>query len=529
MTHAPITSSRIHSIPRFRMRHTLITVVTSVSAALTLSAQQPLSVPPVLPLPSIPLTPLAATPVAALASLAPMTLTPLAAAPVAAVPPMAPLAAMTPMLFVAQTSLTPPAVLLDRAELLGDDPADSLYRAGRDALNNTSNRRAAELFREVRTKYPRSRPAEDAPYWEAFALLRLGTDADLRQAREALDWQQAHFPNAATHGDASALATRIEGRLARNGDTQAVKYIEGRSTAGGCPTEDEDERIDALNALIQMDSERAMPVLRTVLARRDACSAGLRKKAVWLVATRKAPDAAEILLNAVNTDPDAEVREQAVFWLASVPSDAATDVLIRLARTGTYSDLRSKAIFALSRSKSPRANQALRDIALDTSAPAEARADAVQWLLSSRGREGNADAMSFLLAMYPKVSEQSLRDRLLFAAGQMRTTEAIDFLLRVARDTHESEETRKQAIFNASRAGATAAQLIQVYDQTSGTEVRQHVLWVLSNSKDPAGTDKLIDVARSDREPALRKQAIFWLSRSKDARAAKFLLEIIER
>ncbi|MBC7843210.1 MAG: HEAT repeat domain-containing protein [Gemmatimonadaceae bacterium] len=514
------------------MRHTLITLVTSASAALTLSAQQPLSVPPVVPLTSIALTPLAAAPAAAVVPLVPvtpMTLTPFAAAPVAAVVPLVPLAPMTPMLFVARSEFTSPAVMPDRAELPGDDPADSLYRAGRDALNNTSNRRAAELFREVRTKYPRSRPAEDAPYWEAFALLRLGTDADLRQAREALDWQQAHFPNAATHGDASALATRIEGRLARNGDTQAVKYIEGRSAAGGCPTEDEDERIDALNALIQMDSERAMPILRTVLARRDACSAGLRKKAVWLVATRKAPDAAEILLNAVNTDPDSEVREQAVFWLASVPSDAATDVLIRLARTGTYSDLRSKAIFALSRSKSARANQALREIALDTSAPAEARADAVQWLLSSRGREGNADAMSFLLAMYPKVTEQSLRDRLLFAAGQMRTTDATDFLLRVARDTRESDETRKQAVFNASRSGATAAQLIQIYDQISGTEVREHVLWVLSNSKDPAGTDKLIDVARSDREPALRKQAIFWLSRSKDARAAKFLLEIIER
>ncbi len=507
MTPTSIAASRITIIHATHMRHAFTTLLASTATVLTLSAQQPLYVPVLPPLVVTPLTPLAVSPAA----------------------PVAPLAPLTPMLYVARTDFTPHTVLLDRAAVQADDPADSLYRAGRDALNNTSNRRAADLFREVRVKYPRSRPAEDAPYWEAFALLRLGTDADLRQAREALDWQQAHFPNAATHGDASALATRIEGRLARNGDTKAVKFIEGRSAAGGCPKEDEDERIDALNALIQMDSDRAMPILRTVLARRDACSAGLRKKAVWLVATRKTPDVTEILLNAVNTDPDAEVREQAVFWLGSVPSDAATDVLIRLARTGTYSDLRSKAIFALSRSKSPRAGQALREIALDESAPAEARADAVQWLLSSRGRGENADAMSFLLAMYPKVSDQSLRERLLFAAGQMHTTEATDFLLRVARDTKENEETRKQAVFNANRAGASAAQLIQLYDQTSGTDVRQHLLWVLSSSKDPAGMDKLIEVARNDRDPALRKQAIFWLSRSKDPRAAKFLMEIIER
>jgi HEAT repeat protein len=409
------------------------------------------------------------------------------------------------------------------------DPADSLYRAGRAALNSAANRRAADLFREVRTKYPRSRSAEDAPYWEAFALLRIGTDADLRQAREALDWQQSHFPDAATRGDAGALATRIEGRLARTGDTQAVRYIEGRGAERSCPKEDEDERIDALNALISMDAERAMPMLKTVLARRDACSAGLRRKAVWLVATRKAPDATEILLQAVNTDPDSEVREQAVFWLGNVPSEAATDVLIRLARTSPDEELRGKAIFSLSRVRSARASTALREIALDASAPADVRAEAVQWYLSSQSHSGGTEALAFVTAMYAKATDETLKDRLLFATAQLHTTDAVEFLLRVARDPREESEARRQAVFHASRAGASTAQLIQLYDQNTDTEVGQQLLWVLSTAKDAAGIEKVLDVARNGRNAELRKQAVFWLSRSKDPRALKYLLEIIER
>ena len=68
-----------------------------------------------------------------------------------------------------------------------------------------------------------------------------------------------------------------------------------------------------------MDSERAMPILKKVLERRDTCSAGLRRKAVFLVSQKRTDETANILMNVARTDPDGEVREQAVFWLSQVP------------------------------------------------------------------------------------------------------------------------------------------------------------------------------------------------------------------
>ena len=38
---------------------------------------------------------------------------------------------------------------------------------------------------------------------------------------------------------------------------------------------------------------------------------------------------------------------------------------------------------------------------------------------------------------------------------------------------------------------------------------------------------KLIEVARSNRNPEVRKQAMFWLGQSKDARAMKFFEDIL--
>jgi hypothetical protein len=42
------------------------------------------------------------------------------------------------------------------------------------------------------------------------------------------------------------------------------------------------------------------------------------------------------------------------------------------------------------------------------------------------------------------------------------------------------------------------------------------------------GVPKLIEVARAHKNPAVRKQAMFWLGQSKDPRALAFFEEILK-
>ncbi len=78
------------------------------------------------------------------------------------------------------------------------DPDDSLFSAGREALNRNNFRDAVRLFEQLRTDYPRSNFVPSAMYWEAFSRYRLGGTDNLRQARQLLQNQIDRYPNANT-------------------------------------------------------------------------------------------------------------------------------------------------------------------------------------------------------------------------------------------------------------------------------------------------------------------------------------------
>ena len=75
----------------------------------------------------------------------------------------------------------------------------------------------------------------------------------------------------------------------------------------------------------------------------------------------------------------------------------------------------------------------------------------------------------------------------------------------------------------------TGAQLKQIYDRATDLEIRKQVLSVLSNMRDNAGLDQLLEIGRSEKNPELRKSIINYLGRSKDPRAIALILEILEK
>ena len=439
-----------------------------------------------------------------------------------------------------------PADLPPPASLQGD-PADSLYRAAREALSRREFRNAAELFARIAERFPRSGYAPDALYWQAFALYREGGTPQLEAARDALRRQRERFPDAATQGDAAALSVRIQGELGRRGDSHAaadVLHAVGtiaepptppeapeppeaphRAHDERCGNEDEDTKIAALNALIHMDSERARPILRRVLARRDAGSVCLRRKAVFLVSQVGGEGAEEILLQSARQDTDPEVREQSIFWLSQVGSDRAVAALDSILRTSSDRRLQEKAIFALSQQGTPRASQALRTYAERADAPESLREQAIFWI----GQGGGAEAGTYLRELYGRIEGEELRKKILFSLSQMGGQENTKWLIGVARDRAQALETRKQALFWAGQAGAPLADLAGLYSTLDDREMKEQLIFVYSQREEPAAVDKLLEISRGDPDPELRKKALFWLGQSGDPRAAKALQDIIEQ
>jgi HEAT repeat protein len=447
------------------------------------------------------------------------------------------------------------------------DPADSLYREARAALGKGDYKKAADLFRRINAQYPQSEYAGESLYYLAFSEYRIGGSDHLHSALNSLSLIETRYPALAKRSDAKALRTRVCGELARQGDeacaaevaravntavsgavseavsgavagavagavSGAVRAAEALSNSSSsrrsdCPSEDDDddERVAALNALIQMDADRAMPILTKVLARRDACSAGLRRKAVFLVSQKRTPETADILMRIARSDPDQEVREQAVFWLSQVPDERAVTMLQEILTTSNNEELQDKALFALSQHRSANAAKFLRDFALRENASDELRGKAIFWL----GQHRSSDNMEFLRSLYSRVRSEEVKEKILFSLSQQRGVGNDQWLLDVARNTRESIELRKKALFWAGQGAASADQLIGLYSSLPDSEMREQLIFVYSQRRDAKMVDKLLDIAKNDRDPELRKKAIFWLGQSHDPRVQQFLLDLINR
>jgi HEAT repeat protein len=467
------------------------------------------------------------------------------------------------------------------------DPADSLYRAAREAMNRNEFERAARSFNQIWQRHPRSSYAPDALYWEAYTRYRMAETDDLERALELLEIQRERYAEAQTrtNGDARSLSARITGLLARRGNESAARSVAiaaneiagmgrqigeevavqmavvaeemaaqgeiiGREAAialeragaridqaivrgqlrgrgyGDVPEQCRDDvetQLAALNALIHMRADRATPVLERIMARRDECAAPIRRQAIFLIADKRSDRTVDLLLAAARDDPDTEVRRQAVFWLSEVDDPRAVEALEGFLAESDDAEIRERAVFALSQHDSPRARQILRRVARDESTPRELRTKAIFWL----GSEGSPEDVEFLKQMFSRTGDAEVNERILFAVGQDERPQNVQWLLSVAADGNASPELRQKAVFWAAEAGASASALGGLYDRLQDRELKERILFGLSQSSQPDAIDKLIQIARTEQDTELRKRAIFWLGNSNDPRAADVLMELL--
>ena len=425
----------------------------------------------------------------------------------------------------ASNDLATPATRLNTplAAMFQEDPADDLYRSARRAINSREFRDAARIFSRLRRDHRDSEYVGDSYYWEAFALFRTGRNDRMERALELLDTQAEDFANASTAPDAPSLRVQIEGALAQQGNPEAGRSVAERASQS-CESEDQELRTMALSALLNMNAERAVPILQEVLESRDECSIELRRRAVFLVSQHMTDETVDILLDLAhrNPDPDREVREQAVFWLSQVRSPEAVDALEDILRTSDDPVLQEKAIFALSQHSGARSTDILKEYAERTDAPQELRENAIFWLGQSRG------GGEYLRELYSTVDTDRLKEKIIFGVGQSGTRADGDWLLERALDESESTGIRKNALFWAGQMGVDVSRLADLYFNVEDREMRKQVIFALSQSpNEREAATQLMEIATTEEDSDLKRNAIFWLGQIDDNRVAEFLLELI--
>jgi hypothetical protein len=151
--------------------------------------------------------------------------------------------------------------------------------------------------------------------------------------------------------------------------------------------------------------------------------------------------------------------------------------------------------------------------------------------ITDLGIVSGKDASSYLLGLAAR-DESRAAEKAIFPAMLADSVTLWPDLLRLARNTQLSRKVRRGAVFwvgQAAGAAATRGLTDLVDDGDADHEVREQAVFALSQRPHDEGVPALIRIARENRDPDLRRKAIFWLGQTDDPRALSLFEELLTR
>jgi len=145
---------------------------------------------------------------------------------------------------------------------------------------------------------------------------------------------------------------------------------------------------------------------------------------------------------------------------------------------------------------------------------------------------GARDATDYLLSLAGSSSTTKIGSEAIFPTTLADSVEVWPALLRIARDDGRPNGTRTQAMFWLGQMAGdkiTGSLSDMVGESSVDREVRKQAVFALSQRPQRDGVPALIQIARTNRDPEIRKSALFWLGQSRDPRALALFEEILSR
>ncbi len=381
--------------------------------------------------------------------------------------------------------LAPPA-----AEPAPDRDAD-LYNQGTTALNAGQWQLALQAFDQVLQLH--GAHADGALYWNAYALNKLGRRDD---ALGSLSRLESTYPRSQWIKDSRALEVEI-----RQSMGQAVSPDK---------VSDEDLKLIALNGLMNSDPERAVPVLEKIL--QGDQPERVKDHALFVLAQSGSPQAHSVILSIARGNADHKLQRKALDDVALFGGKQGREELAQLYATTDDVEVKKSILrgFMVSGEK-----DRVLDAAKNEKNPA-LRSEAVHQLGVMGG--GNE-----LWEMYQNEPSQDIKKQIIqafFVGGQK------DRLVELAQ-TEKDDALRREAIRCLGLMGpGTADALTALYQNDKSPDIRKEIMnafFLQGNAK------ALVNVARNESDPQLRKAALEKLSLMHSKDAADYMMEILNK
>lgn len=141
------------------------------------------------------------------------------------------------------------------------------------------------------------------------------------------------------------------------------------------------------------------------------------------------------------------------------------------------------------------------------------------------------EAADYLLSI-AQSEKGSMGEKAIFPATIADSSDIWPTLIKIARNSGLPRSTRNQSVFWLGQAAGdvvTANLKDLVLDNSVDREVREQAVFALSQRPRDEGVPALISVARTNKDPEIRKKALFWLGQSHDPRAVDLFEELLTK
>jgi HEAT repeat protein len=378
------------------------------------------------------------------------------------------------------------------------EAARSVYKyAGQDGDYNRAMRmldqRKWEEALTVLKKVTGER-ADAALYWSAYAQAKLGRRDEALATLATLKGQSgSRWLN-----DAAALEVEVR---------QASGQIVSPDTEA-----DDDTRLMALNGVMATDPDRALPILQKMIS--GAQSPRVKERAMFVLSQNDSPKGRELLVQFAKGAGNPDLQRQAVRALGFRGAKSNQPVLAEIYQSTSDKAIKREVLMALMNTGD---KERLVNLVKTEKDPG-LRGDAIRQV-------GMLGDQKFLLDLYASETDANVKTQIAYAV--MTTPKGSEPLINLTNSEKDPAVRLKLIkILGTFSADKTGPALVQLYSKDADKGTRSQVLVGLFTQ---GNAKALIEIARAESDPELKRLNIRYLSTMRSKDASDFLLEYLSK
>jgi len=430
------------------------------------------------------------------------------------------------IIVVATLALVPAAPaqvrIVMQQSLLPADEARNVFNTGLKLWDEFRYSEAESKFREVIRRFPKNQIADRAEYYLIRTLSRQGkrTDALTRITQFAKQYPKSQWLN-----DVQELRIELTDQMPSTAETILLRF------SGPTPVPAPPPGTTPAGGTVQVTPGQVVTPfgLQQVGPGQVVTPFGVQAGSFHIAVPPMPPMPpmpAPFVFESQNSDPEISLQQEIMRAVFRNNFDRAIEIATERLKANPADPVVLSSLNLVADGRSPQAAAMLLTI-VKSSPNAKARRDAIFWLGRSRG--AGDSTVDTLVSLLPTLGDEDA-EAIVYSLSQVRSDKALNAVVTIARDKSKSERVRSNAAYwvGQSRGPNRVGLLQDIYKNSmDNAKVRQQITYALSQTRDAQAVAVMSNIAETDPDLEVRKNAVYWLGGIRSPEATQALERLL--